>query len=68
MICFGTDGLDVGIGTDELNLSFHQLSVLYRSESSVTWTVLAVSVVNEAAEGRTLGYRLEIKVGDASLI
>ena len=62
----GADGLDVGIGTDELNLSFHQLSVLYRSESSVTWTVLAVSVVNEAAEGRTLG--LEIKVGDASLI
>ena len=62
----GADGLDVGIGTDELNLSFHQLSVLYRSESSVTWTVLAVSVVNEVAEGRTLG--LEIKVGDASLI
>ena len=62
----GADGVDVGIGTDELNLSFHQLSVLHRSESSVTWTVLAVSVVNEVAEGRTLG--LEIKVGDAFLI
>ncbi len=62
----GADGLDVGIGTDELNLSFHQLSVLYRSESLVTWKILAVSVVNEAAEGRKLG--LEIKVGDASLI
>ena len=66
MICFGADGLDVGIGTDELNLSFHQLSVLYRSESSVTWTVLATPVVNGAAEGRTLG--LGIKVGVAFLI
>ena len=59
-------GQDVGIGADELNLSFRQLSVLYRSESSVTWTVLAASAVDEAAEGRTLG--LEIKVGDASMI
>ena len=63
---YGADGLDVGIGADGLNLSFHQLSVLHRSESSVTWTVLAISFVNEAAEGWTLG--LEIKVGDALLI
>ena len=41
------DGLDVGIGTDELNLSFHQLSCCISSESSVTWTSLGTSVVME---------------------
>ena len=60
------DGLDVGIGADELILSFHQLSMSSSSESSVTWTVLVTSVVNGAADCRTLG--LGIKVGVAFLI
>ena len=60
------DGLDVGIDADGLILSFHQLLASCRSEWLVTWTVLAMSVVNEAAEGRTLG--LETRVGVAFLI
>ena len=66
VIVCGADGLDVGIGADELNLSFHQLSVLHRLELSVTWTVLATSAVNDATLGRTLG--LEIRSGVAFLI
>ena len=60
----GVDGLDVGIGADGLILSFHQLSVSCSSESSVTWTVLATSVVNGAAEWSRRGS--DVGVGDQS--